>query len=73
MLYHKELISSEYKASRKKDPFPPGEFAEVAKLMNAEAHGVGGSASDKSKAVFALIEFINWSGCRPDEAIQIFA
>ena len=65
MLYHKELISSEYKASRKKDPFPPGEFAEVAKLMNAE--------DDKSKAVFALIEFINWSGCRPDEAIQIFA
>lgn len=65
MMYHKELVSREYKAEQVKDPFPRELYQKVKDLMTA--------ADEKSKAIYTLIDFIYWSGCRPIESIEILS
>ena len=49
--------------TKKKEPFPKDRYSDVKSLMTEE--------DTKSQAIYAIIEFIHWSGCRPSEAVLI--
>jgi len=61
MFHHKELASVE--PAKKKEPFPVEEWERVQSVMTDN--------SEKSRAIYALIDFIRCTGCRPGEAIRI--
>ena len=62
-MYHQDLVSLDRSDTKKKEPFPKDRYSDVKNLMTAE--------DTKSQAIYAIIEFIHWSGCRPMEAVGI--
>lgn len=48
-------------------PFPKDQYGAVKKELDR----MGTLQGSKGDAVRSLIDFINWSGCRPSEACQI--
>lgn len=61
MVHHKELASLE--PAKEREPFPVERWDRVREAMS--------DRSDKDRAIYAVIDFIHRTGCRPNEALRV--